>query len=206
VVFNNFQFLTITAIYISKACLYKSTITKSKRIPLAESRSAAALRSQINLATARQVLDKQLNTLEHEVLKLREKTAVAQRLSDEKTLSLSKLERRFYPSWQPAKIVRVSGEVTSIPVLDIGPVTWCWDAAEHCAGLASVHDGAQNPTAPRLVAAQWATARRCHRCRDASVIYSCPRLVGLGGEYTEALKDNDYHLHLMTEAVILLFH
>ena len=149
------------------------------------------------IASARQELAKRLNTLEREVLSLRKKTTVARRLSDEKTLSLSKLEERlgswrkqqvyqqnllhrflqqhapqavspnnrstadasrmtsvlavvdklergFYPSWQPAEIVRASGEVTSMPVLAIGPVTWYWDAAEHRAGLASVHDGAQN--------------------------------------------------------------
>lgn len=47
------------------------------------------------VATERNKLAKQLNALEREVLALREKTAVARRLADEKTLSLSQLEKRL---------------------------------------------------------------------------------------------------------------
>lgn len=149
------------------------------------------------ISSERQKLANQLNALEREVLNLRDKTAVARRLDDEKTLSLSKLEerldswrqqqvyqqnllhrflqqygqhhsreaagdtepsaritavvkvaeklqQRFHPSWESADIVLSSGEVAGMPVLGIGPVTWYWDDSEHRAGLASVHDGAQN--------------------------------------------------------------
>lgn len=47
------------------------------------------------IAGQRNKLAKQLNSLEREVLALREKTAVARRLADEKTLSLSQLEKRL---------------------------------------------------------------------------------------------------------------
>lgn len=169
------------------------------------------------IANKRLKLASQLHGLEREVLVLREKTTVARRLADEKTLSLSKLEERLdrwrqqnvyqqnllhrflqqhaphhsaptkpestkrtstksilterqnqagitapsnriaavldviekledrlQPSWQNADIVLFSGEITTMPVLAIGPVTWYWDATENRAGLASVHDVAQN--------------------------------------------------------------
>ncbi len=150
------------------------------------------------IVSERQTLTSQLNELEREVLTLREKTAVARRLADEKTLSLSTLEERleswrqqqvyqqnllhrflqqhapqeqghktvdkadassritavvgvveklasrFYPGWQSADIVLSSGAVATMAVLAIGPVTWYWDTTENRAGLASVHDSAQN--------------------------------------------------------------
>ena len=143
------------------------------------------------IANERQVIAKQLNRVEKEVLTLREKTAVAQRLADEKTLSLStlkerlnswqqqqvyqqnllhrfiqsndrqtdneqssdlatrlatatnvaeKLQKRFQPVWQSADIVLPSGEISSMPILGIGPVNWYWDASKERAGLASRHD------------------------------------------------------------------
>ncbi len=55
------------------------------------------------IATKRRDLSTQLNTLEREVLALREKTAVARRLADEKTLSLSKLESRL-DSWRQQEV------------------------------------------------------------------------------------------------------
>ncbi len=56
-----------------------------------------------SIANQRQRLSQQLNTLEREVLALREKTAVARRLEDEKTLSLSQLETRL-DSWQSQQV------------------------------------------------------------------------------------------------------
>ncbi len=144
------------------------------------------------IADARQRMASQINRLEREVLALREKAAVAQRLADEKTLSLSKLEKRlenwrqqqvyqqnllhrflqqngtrvttnrsgadsmtvviteakilrnrFQPTWQTADIVLPSGEISTLPTLGIGPVTWYWDENAERAGLASVHDSTQ---------------------------------------------------------------
>ena len=158
--------------------------------------------TESRVANERQTLANQLYGLEREVLALREKTAVARRLADEKTLSISKLEERldswrqqnvyqqnllhrflqqhspqltlqkqsngqagsadpsdrvaamlevieklkdrFQPNWQSADVVLSSGEVTAMPVLAIGPVTWYWDSIEKRAGLASVHDSTQN--------------------------------------------------------------
>lgn len=121
----------------------------------------------------RVALSSTLGTLEKEVLALRDKTAVARRLADEKTLSLSKLEDRLkewkdqqnyqqnllnrflqqqglrgsdvaamntgakmaaiadvaadqsqLPAWQTNTLVLDSGELTDVPALRVGPVTW----------------------------------------------------------------------------------
>ncbi len=55
------------------------------------------------IAGERQKLASQLNGLEREVLALREQTAVARRLADEKTLSLTQLEKRL-ESWQQQQV------------------------------------------------------------------------------------------------------
>jgi len=52
-----------------------------------------------NITNQRQALAKKLSKLERKVIALRDKTAVARRLSDEKTLSLSLLEKRL-TTWQ----------------------------------------------------------------------------------------------------------
>jgi biopolymer transport protein ExbB len=56
-----------------------------------------------SIASQRQRMSQRLNSLEREVLALREKTAVARRLEDEKTLSLSQLEARL-ESWQKQQV------------------------------------------------------------------------------------------------------
>ena len=55
------------------------------------------------IAAARQKIAGQMNTLEREVLALRDKAAVAQRLADEKTLSLTKLEQRL-DAWRQQQV------------------------------------------------------------------------------------------------------
>lgn len=52
-------------------------------------------KTEKRISYEREELSKELNKLELEVLKLRKSTTVAQRLSDERTLSLSKLEQRI---------------------------------------------------------------------------------------------------------------
>ena len=147
-----------------------------------------------NVANERNKVVTKLNKLELEVLALRDKAAVAQRLSDEKTLSLSKLEERLASwrkqdvyqknllhrflqqhveytenidisgsnnhltaivqvakriqeklnlSWHSEKVVMPSGEITHMPTLSIGPMTWYVNENTNQAGLASIHDKAQ---------------------------------------------------------------
>lgn len=147
-----------------------------------------------SVANERKKVVIKLNKLELEVLALRDKAAVAQRLSDEKTLSLSKLEERLaswrkqdvyqknllhrflqqHPeyienidisdsnnhlaatvqvakriqkklniSWSSQKVVMASGEITNMPTLSIGPMTWYVNETANQAGLASIHDKAQ---------------------------------------------------------------
>ena len=55
------------------------------------------------IASERHQLTTQLNTIEQNVVALREKTAVARRLTDEKTLSLSQLESRL-DSWRQQQV------------------------------------------------------------------------------------------------------
>jgi biopolymer transport protein ExbB len=146
------------------------------------------------VANERQKVVTKLNKLELEVLALRDKAAVAQRLSDEKTLSLSTLEERLASwrkqdvyqknlqhrflqqhieytnnidisvssnhlaavvqvakkiqqkldlNWHIEKIVLPSGEITHMPTLSIGPMTWYVNESTNQAGLASIHDNAQ---------------------------------------------------------------
>lgn len=66
------------------------------RINSAQKNLASAERK---VASERQQFAKKLNSLEQEVLALREKTAAIRRLADEKTLSLSQLEKRL-EKWQ----------------------------------------------------------------------------------------------------------
>ncbi len=150
------------------------------------------------ISKQRQNLAAELNKLEKEVLALREKTAIARRLSDAKTLSLSKLEQRleswrqqqvyqqnlihrflqqygdpvlrdassqsgdsvithgitqvitladslqqsFMPGWRSGDVILPSGEINVMPVLNVGPVTWYWDAELNRAGMASQHSDA----------------------------------------------------------------
>lgn len=59
--------------------------------------------TEIRISNERQSVTKQLRGIEREVLALREQAAVAQRLNDEKTLSLSRLEERL-ESWQQQQV------------------------------------------------------------------------------------------------------
>lgn len=46
----------------------------------------------------------------------------------------------LFPDWQQAEITRTSGQISELPVLSMGPVTWFWDSETEQAGLASYQD------------------------------------------------------------------
>lgn len=139
---------------------------------------------RINRMRSRLVTE--LNALQKEVLALEEKTALARRLEDEKTLSLSQLQerldswqqqqvyqqnlltrflrrhvpgneyngtglsagiaavsdlskniqQRLQPAWREQAVILDNGELKTLPTLNLGPVTWYWQAEQRRAGFA----------------------------------------------------------------------
>lgn len=85
--------LSFTSVFAANSPAESSVIN---HIATAQKNLAATER---RIDTERQQLARELSALEQEVVQLREKTSVARRLADEKTLSLSQLESRL-DSWR----------------------------------------------------------------------------------------------------------
>lgn len=178
-----FFFLAFTSV----ASASVSQEAERKLVSMIEDAQNRLARTEQVVSSERQAFARKLNNIEQEVLALRETTAVARRLEDERTLSLSQLESRLeswnqqqvyqrnllhrflqkhdnggagdvsqkidqvvrfshqleqnlYPSWRESEIILPSGEITKLPILSIGPITWYWDRSTERAGLASVGD------------------------------------------------------------------
>jgi len=94
--------LTLFTVVLTSSVHAKSSIESQLIAKIQDAKNTLSIIEK-KVSKKRQTLTSQLTRLEREVGKLREKTAIARRLSDEKMISLSQLEKRL-STWQQQQV------------------------------------------------------------------------------------------------------